>query len=180
MARHRHGFFRKIVTRRGENVRCHSATPGATNYGAIMIIFDAHLDLAWNAIDWNRDLRLTCEQIRKIENDLGMTDKGRGCNTVSLPDLRRGKVIIVIATLLPRILRIGAMPAIQRFAHMEAAYGHAYGQLAYYRGMCQGGHMRWLKDWPGLDSHIKEWKADEESKTLPIGFILSMEGADSI
>src|ERR1035438_5955907 len=77
-----------------------------------MIIFDAHLDLAWNAIDWNRDLRLSCEQIRKNENDLGMTDKGRGCNTVSLPDLRRGKVIIVIATLLPRILRIGAMPAI--------------------------------------------------------------------
>ncbi len=25
-----------------------------------MIIFDAHLDLAWNAIDWNRDLRLSC------------------------------------------------------------------------------------------------------------------------
>lgn len=89
-------------------------------------------------------------------------------------------MIIVIATLLPRILRIGAMPAIQRFAHMEAAYGHSYGQLAYYRGMCQGGHMRWIHNWPELDSHIKEWKADEESKTLPIGFILSMEGADSI
>jgi membrane dipeptidase len=145
-----------------------------------MIIFDAHLDLAWNAIDWNRDLRLSCEQIRKLENDLGMTDKGRGCNTVSFPDLRRGKVAIVIATLLPRILRTGAMPAIQRFAHMEAAYGHSYGQLAYYRGMCQGGHTRWLKDWPALDAHVKEWKADENSPTLPIGFILSMEGADSI
>jgi membrane dipeptidase len=145
-----------------------------------MIIFDAHLDLAWNAIDWNRDLRMSCEQIRTFENDLGMTDKGRGCNTVSLPDLRRGKVAIVIATLLPRMLRIGAMPAIQRFAHMEAAYGHSYGQLAYYRGMCQAGHLRWIKDWPALDAHVKEWQADENSPTLPIGFILSMEGADSI
>jgi membrane dipeptidase len=145
-----------------------------------MIIFDAHHDHAWNAIDWNRDLRQTCEEIRKYETEVGMTDKGRCCNTVSLPDLRRGKVIIVIATLLPRILRIGAMPAIQRFAHMEAAFGHAYGQMGYYHGMCQSGHMRWIKNWPQLDEHIKQWKADEESKTLPLGFILSMEGADSI
>jgi membrane dipeptidase len=145
-----------------------------------MLIFDAHLDLAWNAIDWNRDLRLSCEQIRKYENDLGMTEKGRGCNTVSLPDLRRGIVCTVIATLLPRLQRPGAMPAIQRLAHMEAAYGHAYGQLAYYRGMCQSGHLRWIKDWPTLESHYGVWKRDEESATLPIGFILSMEGADAI
>src|ERR1043165_5359206 len=133
-----------------------------------MIIFDAHLDLAWNAIDWNRDLRQSCAEIRKTETELGLSDKGRGCNTVSLPDLRRGKVAIVIATLLPRLLRPGAMPAIQRFAHMEAAYGHAYGQLAYYRGLCQSGHLRWIKDWPNLDSHVRAWKADEESQTLPI------------
>jgi len=34
-----------------------------------------------------------------------------------------------IATLLPRLLRIGAMPAIQRYSSMTAAYGAAYGQL---------------------------------------------------
>src|SRR4029079_18970787 len=73
-----------------------------------------------------------------------------------------------------------AMPAIQRFAHMEAAFDHAYGQMGYYHAMCQEGHMRWIKDWPALDKHVKQWKEDEESKTLPIGFILSMEGADSI
>jgi membrane dipeptidase len=145
-----------------------------------MIIFDAHLDLAWNAIDWNRDLRLTCEQIRQAEKDAGMTDKGRACNTVSFPDLRRGKICIFIATLLPRLLRMGAMPAIQRYSQMEAAYGASYGQMFYYQGMVQEGHLRWLKDWPSVESHIKEWKADENSKTLPLGFILSMEGADSI
>src|SRR5437016_11320924 len=25
-----------------------------------MLIFDAHLDLAWNALDWNRNLQLPC------------------------------------------------------------------------------------------------------------------------
>src|SRR5206468_447875 len=128
------------------------------------------------AIDWNRDLRLSCEQIRQVETDAGYTDKGRKCNTVSLPDLRRGKVVIVIATLLARLLRIGAMPAIQRYSSMEGAYGCAYGQLAYYRALEQEGHLRWLKDWPSLEAHVKQWKADENSKTLPLGFILSMEG----
>src|SRR5919204_3761898 len=110
-----------------------------------MIVFDAHLDLAWNALDWNRDLRLPVSEIRAREAD--MTDKGRGCNTVAFPELRRGKVVVFIATLLPRLLRIGAMPAIQRYTSMAAAYGAAYGQLFYYEGMVQEGHLRWLRDW---------------------------------
>ena len=69
-----------------------------------MIVFDAHLDLAWNAIDWNRNLLLPVAQIRRAEQ--GMTDKGRGCNTVSFPELRRGKVAVFIATLLARLLRL--------------------------------------------------------------------------
>src|SRR5262249_3348441 len=107
--------------------------------GPRMLIFDAHLDLAWNAIDWNRDLRLPVEKIRQLEKAGGMTDKGRCCNTVSFPELRRGKVVTFIATLLPRLLRVGAMPAIQRFSNMEMAYAHAYGQLAYYRALEQQG-----------------------------------------
>src|SRR3977135_2678590 len=108
-----------------------------------MIAFDAHLDLAWNAIDWNRDLRLPVERIRQAETDAGLQDKGRCCNTVALPELRRGKVVVFIATLLARLLRIGAMPAIQRYASMEAAYAAAYGQLAYYRSLEQQGILRW-------------------------------------
>src|SRR5262249_14019243 len=93
-----------------------------------MLIFDAHLDLAWNAIDWNRDLRLPVAEIRRREQ--GMEGKGRGCNTVSFPELRRGKVAIFIATLLARLLRVGSIPMIQRYASMEAAYAAAHGQLA--------------------------------------------------
>jgi membrane dipeptidase len=145
-----------------------------------MLAFDAHLDLAWNAIDWNRDLRLSCAEIRQREIDTGMKDKGRGCNTVSFAELRKGKVVTFIATLLPRLLRIGAMPAIQRYASMAAAYGASYGQLYYYEGMVQEGHLRWIRDLPSLESHIREWEADENSTTRALGFILSMEGADSI
>jgi membrane dipeptidase len=145
-----------------------------------MIIFDAHLDLAWNAIDWNRDLRTSCEDIRQAERAGNMTDKGRQCNTVSFPDLRRGKVVIFIATLLPRLLRTGQIPAIQRYSHMAAAYGAAYGQLFYYRGLEQQGLLKQIKNGGQLDAHIAAWKDNEESKTLPLGYILSMEGADPV
>jgi membrane dipeptidase len=145
-----------------------------------MIVFDAHLDLAWNAIDWNRDLRLPCTRIRQLEQAVGMTDKGRCCNTVTFPDLRRGKVCIFIATLLPRLLRIGAMPAIQRYSSMAAAYGAAYGQLAYYRGLEQEGLLRRILDWPALEAHVRQWQKDEDSTALPLGYILSMEGADPV
>ena len=50
--------------------------------GNKLMIFDAHLDLAMNAMEWNRDLRWTVEEIRKSEE--GMTDKpDRAKGTVS-------------------------------------------------------------------------------------------------
>ncbi len=143
-----------------------------------MLVFDAHLDLAWNALDWNRDLRLSVADLRKSEE--GMSGKGRGCNTVSFPELRRGKVATFIATLLARQLRGGTMTAVNRFSSMPAAYGAAYGQLAYYRALEQQGLLRWLKDWPALDRHVRAWEARENNTGEPLGFILSMEGADPV
>src|SRR5438128_1050843 len=111
-----------------------------------MIIFDAHLDLAWNALDWNRDLLRPVAEIRRREQEQKMTDKGRACNTVSFPELRRGKVAIFIATLLARSLRLTGVPAFQRYNSMEAAYAAACGQLAYYRTLQQQGILVWIKD----------------------------------
>ncbi len=147
-----------------------------------MLIFDAHLDLAWNALDWNRDLRLPVAQIRQTEKDAGMADKGRGCNTVSFPELKQGKVGIFIATLLARLLRAGAMPAIQRYSSMPAAYAAAHGQLAYYRVLEAEGVLRWIKDAASLDAHVKAWLDQEHGHgdRDPLGFILSMEGADPV
>src|SRR5205085_1129368 len=131
----------------------------------------------WNAIDWNRDLRLPVADLRQAEQ--GMAGKGRGCNTVSFPELRRGKVAVFIATLLARLLRPNLMPAIQRYSSMPAAYAAAYGQLAYYRALEQQGYLRWIKDAATLDAHIKAWESNEDGKE-PLGFILSMEGADPV
>jgi membrane dipeptidase len=144
-----------------------------------MLIFDAHLDLAWNAIDWNRDLRLPVADIRRLEREQGVTGKGRGVGTVSFPALREGKVAVFIATLLARLLRPNLMPSLQRYSSMPAAYAAAHGQLAYYCAMEAEGALRFIKDWPTLDRHVQAWKRDENGHE-PLGFILSMEGADPV
>ena len=54
-----------------------------------MLIFDAHLDLAMNALEWNRDLTRPIDEIRQRENGLiDKPDRARG--TVCLPEMRRG------------------------------------------------------------------------------------------
>lgn len=150
--------------------------------GASRLIFDAHLDLAWNALDWNRDLRLPVAEIRRREQEQGMTQKGRGCGTVSFDALRKGRVGLFIATLLARLIRPNLMPAIQRYESMEGAQAAAYGQLAYYRTLEKNGLLRWIKDRASLLNHVERWRSctDDEATREPLGFILSMEGADPV
>ena len=53
-----------------------------------MLIFDAHLDLSMNALEWNRDLTRPIAEIRAREKD--QQDKAdRGHGTVCLPEMRR-------------------------------------------------------------------------------------------
>src|SRR5438046_1040667 len=63
---------------------------------------------------------------------------------------------------------------------MAAADAAAYGQLAYYRALEQEGVLRWIKDGPALEAHVRAWQRDETTTTEPLGFILSMEGADPV
>jgi membrane dipeptidase len=144
-----------------------------------LILFDAHLDLAWNAIDWNRDLELGVTEIRAGERAAKGTEKARGCNTVSFPELRKGRIATFIATLLPRLYRPGMNPPLQRYESMKAAHGAAHGQLAYYRALCDRGILRFIRDWPTLAEHVQKWESGS-SEVERLGFILSMEGADSI
>ncbi len=142
-----------------------------------MLIIDAHLDLAWNALQWNRNLHKSVNTIRTQES--GMTEKARAQNTVAFPEMRRGRVGLSIATLLARSTGKN-VPHID-YDSPEQANAIAHGQLAYYRALERGGHARVITDAAALDQHVAQWQAaDAEIKSLPLGFIISMEGADPI
>jgi len=139
-----------------------------------MMIFDAHLDMAWNACEWNRNLMLPVSEIRQFEKHL--EGAFPGANTVSWPELRRGGVGTIIATLLPRLHRHNK--ALTFYQSREAAFASSCGQLAYYRAMTVRGHLREIPDRETLDQQLAEWRKNPQS--CPIGFILSMEGSWSI
>lgn len=143
-----------------------------------MLIVDAHLDLAWNALQWNRDLTCSVYTIRTRE--AGIDGKGRGQNTVALPELRSGRIALCFGTVLARSTG-HAIPHID-FDSPEQAYGIAQGQLAYYRALESAGHVRIITDVPALDAHFDTWRTWEmnHDDPPPLGIVVSMESADPI
>ena len=141
-----------------------------------MLIFDAHLDLSMNALEWNRDLTQPVAEIRRREQ--GLSDKpDRGNNTVSLVEMRRGRVGLCVATQIARYVKEGnPLPG---WKSPQIAWAMTQGQLAWYRAMEELGWMVQITDRQGLLDHLKLWQEDPPPDA-PIGYILSLEGADSL
>ncbi|KAA9353087.1 dipeptidase [Larkinella humicola] len=142
------------------------------------LIFDAHLDLAMNALEWNRDLSRPLVEIRQRE--MGMKDKpDRGKGTVCLPELRKGGIGLVVATQLSRVTPLGS--SLPGWHSPQQAWAMTQAQLVWYREMEALGEMVQITNRTELETHLALWnnteQADEEK---PIGYILSLEGADSL
>jgi membrane dipeptidase len=152
-----------------------------------MLIVDGHLDLAFSALQCNRDLLQSAFTIRAQEAELGPgAPQGSGAaqGTVALPEMRQGRVALCFATLLAGCS--GNPTPHSDFSSPAQAYGIAQGQLAYYRALEKEGQARIITDVDGLNDHMAEWEKWEEEgsgapeETPPLGLVVSMEGADPI
>ncbi|MEX6686667.1 membrane dipeptidase [Danxiaibacter flavus] len=143
-----------------------------------MFTIDAHLDLSMNAMEWNRDLRESIANIR--EREKGLTDKpDRAKGTVSLPALRQGNIGLVVATQIARY--VAPDNPLPGWHSPEQAWAQTQAQLSWYKSMEAAGEMVMIKNVAGLEQHITLWtNEDIENTAKPIGFILSLEGADSL
>lgn len=143
-----------------------------------MLIIDAHLDMAMNALEWNRDLTQPVTEIRSREE--GMTDKlDRAKGVVSLPALREGKIGLVVATQIARYVAKGS--TLPGWHSPEQAWAQSQGQLAWYKAMEKEGQMVQITNLEQLNSHIALWEDESiPDFSKPVGFILSLEGADSL
>ena len=151
---------------------CPSPASG-TNF--IMFIFDAHLDLAMNAMEWNRDLRLPLEELRRREK--GATDwPDRGHGVVSFPEMRRGQIGLCMATQIARFVEPGS--ALTGWLSQEQAWAHTQGQLAWYGAMEEAGELVSVRSGKDLEKHVAAWESPGERQA--IGYVLSLEGADSL
>lgn len=136
-----------------------------------LFIIDAHLDLSMNAMEWNRDLRVSLHELNRRE--AGMTDKpDRGNATITFDELRKGNIGLVVATQIARHVRPGS--PLPGWLSPEQAWAQTQAQLAWYKAMEEDGHLRMICTRHDLDDHLLNW----DKKT--IGYVLSLEGADSL
>jgi membrane dipeptidase len=141
-----------------------------------MFTIDAHLDLSMNALEWNRDLRKSVFEIKQREE--GMTDKpDRAKGMVAFPELREGNVGLIVATQIARFVEPGN--PLLGWHSAEQAWAQTQGQLAWYKTMEERGEMKMIKNIDELEQHVSLWMNDANDKK-PIGYILSLEGADSM
>jgi membrane dipeptidase len=142
-----------------------------------MFIIDAHLDLSMNAMEWNRDLTVPVSAINEREE--GMVDKpDRGRATVSLHELRKGNIGLVVATQIARF--VGPGNPLPGWHSPAQAWAQTQGQLAWYRSMELAGQMVQVNDLASLEQHLDLWNNDTNNEQKPVGYILSLEGADSL
>src|SRR6476661_1064739 len=122
-----------------------------------MLLFDAHLDLSMNALEWNRDLTRPLEEVRRREK--GKTDKvDRGVGVCTLPEMRRGEMGICIATQIGRYVSEGSL--LPGWHSPEIAWAQTQGQLAWYKAMEAEGEMVQVTDLKSLEKHMALWHDD--------------------
>lgn len=159
-------------------------------------IFDAHLDIAWNALSYDRGQLQSVAELRRREH--AMKGRSRGRLTVSLPELREARVGACLATILCRALpeeprelteNLGAIGDRTRgeivlredldYVDQSAACAMGQAHAAYYRLLEQQGRMRMIRTAADLAEAWEPWSGGEAADA-PLGYILSMEGCDPI
>ena len=157
-----------------------------------VLIIDGHLDMAFNALYKRRDLTLPVQVLREredpvrghvsqhadsLERRTGPWRHKPATVTVSLPEMRKGRVGIMLTTVMARVQ---APTASTHNSVRTQAVAHARGRshLAYYEALARAGEIFWIKSIDDLNASIAMW--EEPTRDTPVGLILTMESADPI
>ena len=156
-----------------------------------VLIIDGHLDMAFNALFYRRDLTQPVHVLREredvvrtdlsthkdsLERRAGLEDK-RYTVTVTLPEMREGHVGIMLSTIMARV----QAPSIDSHNSVRAqsvAYARGQSHLHYYNALARRGEITFIRDSADLDACVATWQ--NPTDTTPIGLILTAESADPI
>ena len=144
-----------------------------------MLIIDGDYPMAYGAIDLNRDLTQSVQQVRSakpgVKGHVGWPD---GETMATLPEMRRGRVAAALVKVVSRIER--SRSPIWGYRSPQAAYAAAQAHLAYYRILDSQGEARILRTRDQFSDHMRTWSQADVHDRLPVGLVVGMEGADPI
>ena len=157
-----------------------------------ILIIDGHLDMAYNALFYRRDLTQPVDVLREREDRIrsGVSrhpdslerregpDAGTHYTvTVTLPEMRKGHVGIMLSTVMARVQASGAK--LHNAVRTQAtAYARGQSHLYYYQALEREGEIVFIKTPEDLDACVGTW--ENPTMETPVGLILSMESADPI
>ncbi len=145
-----------------------------------MFIIDAHQDIAYNALCFARDYRLSTAEKRKHESG---GDHPNGIATLGLPDALLGRVAITFATLFTEPVN-SMMPMSAhsiRYKTPKEAYQQALNQLDNYRRMAdETDTVRVIQTQRDLESVVRSWAPRATATDHKQGMVLLMENGDPI
>ena len=141
------------------------------------LILDSHLDLAFSALQINRDLTLPATSVRVL--DSVETQQSYGSCTVTLPELRRGRVGILCGTVMSRLDPDDLSTRTGMYSQLQC-HGVGRGHLAYYQALERAGHLRILRTRSELDDVADLWQrlengpdSADQAGGPPLGLILT-------
>jgi membrane dipeptidase len=149
------------------------------------VIADGHLDVAMNALLYERDQTQPVAALRQRES-AGVSDD-RGTAMVTLPELQSAGVALIVGTVIARAKSwVDPSRVIARsdldYPDAGMAHAAAQGQLSYYHHLERAGLLRLITDAAALDQHMRQAtgpRTDRDAEP-PVGCILMMEGADPL
>jgi membrane dipeptidase len=156
-----------------------------------VLIIDGHLDMAYNALFYRRDLTQPVNVLREREDPVrrgisehadslerrkGIEDKHYTV-TVTLPEMRKGHVGIMLSTIMARVMA----PSIASHNSVRTqgtAYARGQSHLHYYNALEREGEITFIRTSADLDACVESWK--NPTSETPVGLILTAESADPI
>jgi membrane dipeptidase len=94
--------------------------------------------------------------------------------------MRKAGIGLCVATQIARV-DMKAWSPIPAWQSPAQAWAMTQGQLAWYRAMEELGHLRQVRTRADLEAHLAQWgDGGEGAAKVPIGYLLSLEGADSM
>lgn len=148
-------------------------------------LIDAHEDLAFNALSFQRDYRKSAKEIRQREVGTQIPAL-TGDATLGWPDFQRGQVALVFPSLfiVPRKHMIGAWSN-QVFDDPSGAYRLYQAQFDYYHRLAEEHpeEFQLVRNLKEMETVLSSWEALPASPpdtTHPVGMVLLMEGGEGL
>lgn len=145
-----------------------------------VIVVDAHEDIAWNALEYGRDMLKSAYEMRGAERRSGLA-AAVGIRTTGLPEWQNGRVAVIGATIYVMPAQRDTSGGRVRNSYSTPEQAHLLGrkQMVYYTSLAAGSqHIRLIKTQADLQFVLESWR--DPSRPGIVGLMMLMEGADPL